>query len=238
MHAFGDVDIVESLEAQAEAVRGARAVASGKPVVVSPITLAPRSSFYASDPDAAEVQVGLPPSVDVRQASLLGAAWTAGSLKHVAEAGAGSATYYETTGWRGIVERATGAPLSDQFFSQPHAPFPLYHVLASACEWAGLEVLECRSTEPLAAVGLAVRDGDKLTHALLANLTPQPLTVLVEGLAGSARVLSLDESSAALAARDVRAFRRSGQVVEMSESQSLELAPYAVIRIDLEPVNA
>ena len=45
MHAFGDVDIVESLEAQAETVRGAHVLGTGKPVVVSPVTLAPRSNF-------------------------------------------------------------------------------------------------------------------------------------------------------------------------------------------------
>ena len=43
-------------------------------------------------------------AVDVRQASLLGSAWTATALKHLAEAGAASVTWYETAGWRGIVE--------------------------------------------------------------------------------------------------------------------------------------
>ncbi len=236
MHAFGDVDIVESLEAQAETVRSAHVLGTGKPVVVSPVTLAPRSNFYSSDPvEAAEVGVGLPASVDVRQSSLLGAAWTAGSLKYLAEAGAHSVTYYETTGWRGVVERSARSALRDRFCSEPGAPFPLYHVLSDACEWVGLDVLECRSSEPLTVIGFAVRDAEGWIHALLANLTSQSRTVLLEGLPSDTRARFLDDSRAALAARNVQAFRQGGEAIDAGEPRTLAIAPYGVIRIDGKP---
>ena len=101
----------------------------------------------------------LPDSVDVRQSALYGAAWTAGSLKYVAEAGASSVTYYETTGWRGVLERAGGSQLPDAFRSVAGEVFPLYHPLADAIEWEGAEVLACTSSDVLAAVGFAVRAG-------------------------------------------------------------------------------
>ena len=234
VHAFTDLDLVETLDAEGETVRSAHAVADGKPVTVSPITLVPRENFYAASrapfpepsPDA------LPTSVDPRQASLLGAAWTAGSLKYVVEAGASSVTYYACTGWHGVLERSTGTRLPELFLSQPGRPFPLYHPIADACEWAGALVLACPSTEPLAAVGLAVRAGDGTLHLLVANLTPRSLDVVVEGVDGEATLRRLDEGLAAEAADDPAAYRSRLEPVEARGSVSLGLAPYEVARLD------
>ena len=67
-----------------------------------------RVNFHAAGDPSPDAPGELPDSVDVRQSSLFGAAWTAGSLKYVAETGASSVTYYETTGWRGVLERTSG----------------------------------------------------------------------------------------------------------------------------------
>src|SRR3989442_910385 len=93
----------------------------------------------------------LPSQVDRRQPSLLAAVWTLVSAKHLAEAGAASVTYFETTGWRGVMETDEGTGLPDRFCSRPGTVFPVYHVLADLCELAGAEVLEAKSSEPLAA---------------------------------------------------------------------------------------
>jgi len=37
------------------------------------------------------------------QLLLFGAGWTAGSLKYLCASGAASLTYYETSGWRGVM---------------------------------------------------------------------------------------------------------------------------------------
>ena len=202
IHAFTDTDVVENLDAQGENVRSARAIAGAKPVIVSPITMRRRVNFHAAGDPPPTAPGELPDSVDVRQSSLYGAAWTAGSLKYMSESGASSVTYYETTGWRGVVERAGGSELPKQFRSVAGEVFPLYHPLADAAEWRGAEVLACESSDVLAAVGLAVRTPDGERRVLLANLTPFEREVIVGPLQGELSLRRLNETTAAQAASD------------------------------------
>ena len=232
IHAFTDVDVMENLDAQAETVRSARALSAGKPVVVSPITLRRRVNFHAAGDPPPTPPGELPDSVDVRQSALFGAAWTAGSLAYVASAGAASATYYETTGWRGVLERASGPELPERFRSAPGEAFPLYHPLADAVEWHGAEVLACESSDVLAAVGLVVRTRDGAVRLLVANLTPAEREVVVEPLSGAFRLRRLHETTAAEAAADPAAFRRAGEPARAAGELPLLLAPYEVVRVD------
>jgi hypothetical protein len=169
MHAFSDVDIMENLEAQGHTVESARVLAGGKAVFVGPVTL--RGRFpYAHASGEEEVAKGeIPDSVDPRQVTALGAAWTAGSLKSLSDAGATSVTYYETTGMRGVIDTDDGSAGS-ALGSDSGQVFPLYHVLASAAKLRGADVLACTSTAPLEAVGLAVRKDGELS-VLIADLT-------------------------------------------------------------------
>jgi hypothetical protein len=229
IHAFDDLSVVETLEAQGETVRSARALADGRPVHVSPITLARRYNAHATVAEAGPEEGELPDSVDPRQLSLLGAAWTAGSVKNLAEAGAASLTYYETSGWRGVVEHESGSPLPERFSSRPGQAFPLYHVLADACEWQGAELLACRASDPLAVVGLAVRGRPGLS-LLVANLTPEPQTVTVDGAPSTGIVRRLNEGTAARAGDAPEEFRRSGERVD--GVGTLALGPFETVRID------
>ena len=236
IHAFTDIDVVENLDAQGENVRSARAIAEEKPVIVSPITLRRRVNFYAAGDPPPTAPGELPDSVDVRQSSLYGAAWTAGSLKYMSESGVSSATYYETTGWRGVIERAGGSELPKQFRSVAGEVFPLYHPLADAAEWCGAEVLACESSDVLAAVGLAVRMPDGERRVLLANLTPFQREVVVRPLHGELSLRRLNEATAARAASDPTAFRASLEAASADGELELTLAPYEVVRID--PANS
>ena len=232
IHAFTDTDVVENLDAQGENVRSARAIAGAKPVIVSPITMRRRVNFYAAGDPPPTAPGELPDSVDVRQSSLYGAAWTAGSLKYISESGVSSVTYYETTGWRGVVERAGGSELPEQFRSAAGEVFPLYHPLADAAEWRGAEVLACESSDVLAAVGLAVRTPDGERRVLLANLTPFEREVVVGPLHGELSLRRLNEATAAEAASDPTAFRASSEAASADGELELTLAPYEVVRID------
>jgi hypothetical protein len=177
IHAFDELSLIENLEAQGETVRSTRAFSGETPIAVTPITLRPRYNAVAV---VAEVEEPgrLPWQVDPRQMSLFGAAWTVGSVKYLAEAGADSLTYYETTGWRGVVELETGSG-SNSFPSAPGEPFPLYHVLAQVCAWRGADLLMCTSTEPLSVTALAVRQNGK-TSLLVANLEAVAKTVRLD----------------------------------------------------------
>jgi hypothetical protein len=231
IHAFTDVDVIENLDAEAETVQSARAIAGDKPVSVSPVTLRRRVNFHAAGDPPPTPPGELPDSVDVRQSALFGAAWTAGSLKYLSESGAGSVTYYETTGWRGVVERAVGSELPERFGSRAGEVFPLYHPLADAIEWRDAEVLAVDSSDVLGAVGLAVRTGGG-THLLVANLTPREREVVVAPIDGGVSLRRLNESTAREASADPRAFRERRETASASGELLLTLAPYEVVRAD------
>jgi hypothetical protein len=231
VHAFDDVSLVETPEAQGEQVRTALEITSGKPVFVGPITLKRRYNVNATVAEAERSADELPDSVDPRQASLLGAAWTAASLKYLAEAGASAATYFETTGWRGVIQGDEPPPLPDRFPARAGEAFPLYHVLADAAGWRDAEVLSCESSSPLRVVGLAVRDGER-AHLLVANLTPHVQDVVVEGLAGVPTLRRLNAASADQALFEPERFRTGGEPQAGADGLRLALEPYETVRID------
>jgi hypothetical protein len=232
-HTFDNNSLVETLEIQASTVDNARQFCGETPLAISPITLKPRFRPKAT---GSEPEVGpgnLPLQVDVRQMSLLGAGWTSGSLKYIAESQAYSVTYYETSGWRGVMEREDGSPAPQVFRSIPGSVFPLYHVLADVGEFAGGEVIPATSGDTLNIDGLALHK-DGRTRVLLANLGPEPGQVMVHNLSHRVRVRYLDETNAEAAMRSPEAFRSTqGELIQTREgSLELSLLPYAVARID------
>lgn len=233
VHAFDNASLVETLAAQAMTVRSARQFCADRPIMVSPVTLRPRFNPDATGPAPALLPGELPPEVDERQMALFGAAWTLGSLKYLAESGVASLTYYETTGWRGVLETETGSGLPQRFPSLPDSVFPLYHVLADIGELAGALVLLLRSSAPLLVDGLALRY-DERTRLLLANMSPVAQFVRLTGLAPEIEVCTLDETNAETAMRAPERFRAQPGIQRQTDGGALRLTlhPYAVIRID------
>ena len=234
VHAADDASIVENLAAQAETLAMTRSLVGDAAIAISPVTLATRFGPYPGGPPEPD---GLPGAVDPRQLSLLGSAWTLGSAKYLAEGGAASATYFETTGWRGIVETDAGSPMPDRFPAGPRTVFPMYHVFADLAEWRDGDLVAATSSAPLAAESLAIRRGDGLL-VLVANVSPDERHVTVEGADGSGvrggRIRVLDEESASGAMADPVAFRSSAQPIATRGGRlELDLRPYAVARIEL-----
>jgi hypothetical protein len=232
VHAFDETSLIETLAAQAETVASARAFCGDRRLLVGPVTLRPRFNANATGPAAPTPPGELPASVDPRQMSLFGAAWTLGSVKYLAESGADALTYYETTGWRGLMEAEDGPTLPERFPSSAGMVFPLYHVLADLAEWREADLLACRSSDPLAVVGLAACDAEGL-HLLVANLTPIERTVAIGPLpAGEIMLRRLNAASAPQALFEPDAFRAARDTVETSGDElSLTLAPYEVLRL-------
>ena len=231
VHAFDNSSLIETLEAQAITVESTRQFADGLPIAVTPVTLLARFNPNATGPEP--VLGELPPQVDVRQMSLFGAGWTLGSIKYLSESGALSATYYETTGWRGVMETANGSPLPDKFRSLPSAVFPLYHILANVGEFSGGEVLPSKSSDTLKVEGIALRKDGK-TRILLANVTPDSQQVKVHNLPETVRVRRLDETNAHAAMTSPDTFRaENGELVQTVDGAlELNLLPYAIAQID------
>jgi hypothetical protein len=235
-HAFDNASLVETLEAQAVTVASARLIAGDRPLIVSPITLLARFNPNATGPEPAPAPGQLPAQVDVRQMSLFGAGWTLGSLKYILASPLQSATYYETSGWRGVMEIEAGSPLPEKFQSIPGAVFPLYHVLADVGEFAGGEVIPTTSSHTLAVEGLALRQAGR-TRLLVANLTAQAQQVSLKKLAGQVRLWYLDETNVVEAMQSPEAFRaRPGQAQATTGGNlTLNLRPYAIAKIDYGP---
>ncbi len=233
-HAFDERSLAETLEAQAETVRSAQAFSAGRPVIVSPVTLKRRYNPHATVAEAGHSPDELPDAVDPRQMSLFGAAWTVGSIKYLAESGAASLTYYETTGWLGLMERETGSSLPDLFPSAPGMVFPLYHVFADLAEWRSGSLVACRSNRPLSVAALAVESSGSL-HLLAVNLAGTGQRVVIGPFTSDrAQIRSLDANTAQQAMFEPERYRQGGDQVKMQGGTLvLDMAPYATVRIDL-----
>jgi hypothetical protein len=235
VHAFDNFSLAENCAAQAEAVESARQFAAGLPVCVSPVTLKRRFNAVTTVAEVPLPPGELPPQVDPRQMSLFGAVWTLASLKHLSVGGAAAVTFYETTGWRGVMETAQGSPLPRRFRSIPDGVFPLWHVLAAAGEFAGGETVLSSSAEPLAVESLVLRKPGRV-RALVANLTAseQVLRMPASLFRRGAAMWSLDETSAEAAMTAPESFQSSPGRPLKPEGPWLRLTllPYALLRID------
>ena len=231
VHAFDNTSLIETPPMHRAMVESARYFSNGLPIAVSPITLKPRLHS-----ETALHQV--PYSVDARQVSLLGAGWTVAGIKYLAESGVDSVTYYETTGWKGVMETEAGSPLADKFPSLPGAVFPLYHVLADVGEFAGGRIIPTMSSDPLRVDGFALWKDDR-TRVIFANLSPYVQRVSLPGLSGNCRIKRLDETNVELAMRSPEETRVEG--IRMSPIEKGEclvnVLPYAIIRIDVDLSN-
>ncbi len=220
IHAFDDKSIVETLTIQADTVRSARQFIGKSPIYITPVTL--RLQAAAQEPLPGE----LPSTVDPRQPNDFTAVWTLGSIKYLAEAGVQSATYFETTGWKGIMESAAGTTLPGKFPSKPGAVFPVYHVLRALADYAGGTVQRVDCTDTLAVAGMAVRKDGK-ERLLLANFTSKPQILVLKGFSGplKARPLNLGSSAHAETAFD-------SQPATVLKDGSLTLPSHSIFCLD------
>lgn len=234
-HAYDDTSLVETLEIQAETVRSARVFCGDLPLAVSGVTLKPPLGPQAGSSGA------LPADVDPRQMSLFGAAWTLGSVKYLSEGGADSVTFYETTGWRGLLETSPSRS-APAFPSFPGMVFPLYHVLADAADLRMSVLLSAHSSDSLRLIGLAGERPDASVVLLLANLEPRRNDVSITGLTpGVADLRILDEGTATMAGREPSRFRSgwSERGIRVRRAPlSLPLRPYSVTRLEIASESA
>ncbi|NOK78989.1 MAG: hypothetical protein GFH24_608416n33 [Chloroflexi bacterium AL-N5] len=225
VHAFDHASLVETLAAQAVTLETARGF-TGAAINISPITLKMRWNPNAT---AADLSVGedLPAQVDVRQLSIFAAAWTLGSLKYLAEAGADSLTYFETTGWLGVMERESDSPLPRLFPSLPGAVFPLYHIFADFSEFHALRKLV--SSEPLQVEATALLKGQREAF-LIANFSNETQQVSYVDFVGHWHMRVLDERSVLKAMTEPEAYRTERTLVVLESK--LTLPPCSVVRLD------
>ena len=123
------------------------------------------------------VTLGPRHKTDPRQKNRFCAAWTVASLKRLAEAGAASVTYFEAYGPRGVQDES--------------GVFPVYQVFEWLAEFAGGEVIPCRTAGDAGIEALVLAAGAR-RRMLVANLTNQARRVRLK--AGTDQSLALEPS--------------------------------------------
>lgn len=180
VHATDELSLLENLESLPFVADSARKIYEGMPLFVSPVTLKQRFNVVATGDEPETPQGELPPQVDVRQPSTFCAGWTAICLRNLAFGGIRLVTFFETAGWRGIMQGEYSPPLPEKFRAAANTLFPVYYVLKAVRKAQRMQYLE--SSDPLSVDGLAFNDG--LDKMILVNFTDEPREVLLQGVEG------------------------------------------------------
>lgn len=239
VHAFDNASLTETLAAQAETLRSARAIVGERPITVGPVTLRPPFNPNATGAEPPTPEGELPPSVDYRQPSLFTAGWLAGSVNALANGGADAITYFETMGWKGIIERREHPLRVKAFHSWQGMTFPVYHILADIGEFARGEILPVSLGDGLRVQALALRDGSRL-RVILANMGGDSVSVLLRlPETTGARLRRLDTGSFVQAGSEAAAYRQSWEPTAIRDgTASIELPPHGLATIDAELADA
>jgi hypothetical protein len=204
-HASDITSLAETPPAAGEQVRSVRARHPGAFTAVTPVTLGPRSRPSAAPPREPHPLYG----------SLFGAAWTLAVAAHLAQAGAGSATFLAS-----LQELAVAG-------TNVH---PLFHVLCDLCDCAGGTVaLAGESTGDVASLLVRRRSGAVL---LLANLSRHPRTAPVPPGFAPASLRVLDQATALRAGAEWAVFRAERH--SAAGVSSVHLGAFATGRLDGE----
>jgi hypothetical protein len=187
-----------------------------KNIFVSPITLRPRLV-----PELPQKDHG----PDPRQKTLFGAVWTLGSIIRLSEAGVSGATYFETTGDCGIMEKSGGRV------------FPMYHVFADIGEFAG-GTMRVFQSESRRAVEACVLEKNGRKRCLIANMTTEKREVFVHDLPKNVFYKLMDDTTFYIACLHPDKFRKNtGRTTETKQGRlRVSLGPYAIARIDSEKI--
>lgn len=182
VHATDELSMMETIPAQADQVASAHTLWPRTRLFVGPVTLRMRWNAHARGREDVEEEGVLPFPVDARQRLPFAAAWAAGSIGQLTRAGVDSLTYFETTGWRGLIE--TSEPDDPQLFpSSPGEVFPVYEVFAALAGWRGAEALAVEVGDGSRVQALALRRGNSV-RVIAANLGDRPERATLEGAVG------------------------------------------------------
>jgi len=233
VHACDDTTVMENLEALPHIVRSTRAFAGGKPYRAGPAAIGARDNPYGAipTPNPAGGRVALA-GMDPRQRGLLGAAWYLGYFAHMAHGALEAVCLAAPVGEFGVAYAKMDYPqpwFDDQGAKGQAMVYPVYHVLRGLAEGAGRTRLETTLSNGSAVQAVAWRaEGGVVVW--LANLTPEPQTVTLQGLpARCGRVAILDQASFVTAAADSEALAGRAREAELAR---LELGAYAVARLE------
>ncbi|MBK8503329.1 MAG: hypothetical protein IPL46_14585 [Saprospiraceae bacterium] len=193
VHAFDNASMTENAQAQIYTVESAIKYFNDLPVHVAPITLKPRFNPNATVPES-EINRELPDAVDLRQASLYGACWTLSSLVHLCASGANLLTYYETVGWKGIMQGSREPENPDLFPTNRDMLFPLLHIFQNLLRHKSTSWLPFEASLPYTVVALGIREGSSL-KVLMANLSDTMISTQLQYPAAKHKYFIWDQNN-------------------------------------------
>jgi hypothetical protein len=169
IHAFDNLTLLENLEAQGQSAINAKNQL-GKPVHIHALTLKRRFNAVATEQEEGNQAS---PETDPRQHTPFAAAWTLGSIRHLALAGAASVTCFETVGPRGILHHP------DSGSARP----PLFYLFEDFPGLKAWRMIPTKSSHPLEFESLALQ-GEKEGLLFLANYLDRTLNIHLADLPG------------------------------------------------------
>jgi hypothetical protein len=208
VHTFDEPAIMENLPGLLDMLASAHAMAPGKKLAISPLTLRPRKK------PSLPLKDGGP---DERRGSLFAASWMLGSYAYCIEGGLDRLTLGVLSGEDGIV--SDGADI-----------FPS-GILASWLLQAEGHPAQCRfSTDPGRIVGLEFAN-EKSFVGIAANVTGETVAVTFTGTHGCRYSILDDETFERVrATEDPVAAMPELEVQNGQSSITIELSPYSIVR--------
>jgi hypothetical protein len=230
VHAADDRSVMETLETLPAIIASTRAMIGETPYRIGPSAIAARDNPYGrgvADNDA-NGRVCLA-NRDPRQRGLFNAAWILGYLAACAYGGLEAAALGAATGPFGFIHRR--GDRSSRYFDAIDGPavFPAFHVLASLAHGSGRTLIETRLSQVGRAAALAWRENGQ-SVLWLANLTAEPLSLRVAGLAGENRRFSVIDAAAFEQA--TRTLDALDVLAQPFAGEALTLDAYATALID------
>jgi D-apionolactonase len=212
VHAADDLSVMQTLEAIPFIARSTRAFVGNMPYRLGPTTIGMRQNPYGSrtmpNPEGKRIPMA---NDDPRARGLFGAAFLVGYAARLVGVGVEAWAGASLAGPRGLLLPGGGVA-------------PAFHVARGLAALGGTGRLDLQSTTPGAVDGIAARRPDGGLEIWLANLTPEPQDVAIEGIGPDAAVSLLDEEAFDAAADGALPAARASD-------GRLVLPPYAVLRL-------
>lgn len=229
-HATDNQTLVENLKAQQYTVESAKQFAHGKEVWVSPINLQRRFNANLENFEPPFIGETVPSQVDARLMSLLGAGWSAISLKYLSESGVSGCTYFETVGERGLFQGDYDSRWPKDFPSVVGMIFPIYHLFLQILRSKGFQVIKSQSSDPLLFDSFTITNGE-CVKLIIVNFTAITQEVEIIGCQDDLKLKMLDIETYASAASNSEWFDET-PVKVVNPGNLLLLSPFSVCFVD------
>lgn len=187
VHAGDDQSAMEGLESIPAIAASARTIAAGRPITVGPSAIGLRMNPYGAAPmeNPANIRQAMNRN-DPRQRGLLGAAWAVGYYAALANTVTAIA-FGGTTGPFGLVH--TGQSWPCPWYDRHGGVYPAFHVVRLLARFAGRTLRAVTASEPNAVACVCIGDANAGFEVLLANLTPNPQSIVLPAPAKSLCIL-------------------------------------------------